>query len=119
MRPADRGANGSNGSKWIRPETRRRVYARDGWRCVWCECELTSPRKDGPFPDADRCASLDHVLSRDRGGSNRTSNLVTACLTCNSLRADRSAIEFAFDELLDPCSALDRVITAMGSELPR
>jgi hypothetical protein len=69
------------------------------------------------------------VLPRTRGGSNDAGNLVTSCCECNEARGDRSAIDFAFamqertntDPLgaaLDACAVLDRVIEAMGRELP-
>jgi len=51
-----------HGSKWIWPNTRRRIYKRDGWRCVWCQRDVRSVRK------AQR--TLDHVLPRSLGGTN-------------------------------------------------
>ena len=58
-----RGAGGNNGqgSSWIRPEKRRRIYLRDGYACVYCggtPAELT----------------LDHVQPRGLGGSNESSS---------------------------------------------
>lgn len=74
-RPSDRGSNGSNGSKWIRPEKRRAIYARDGRACVYCG-------RLAPL------LCLDHVRPRARGGTNDARNLVTACVPCNSSRRD-------------------------------
>lgn len=62
-----------NGSKWIWPATRKRIYARDGWACVHC----------GSMPVQ---LTLDHIRPRALGGSNRPTNLVTSCLSCNSSR---------------------------------
>jgi 5-methylcytosine-specific restriction endonuclease McrA len=66
-----------HGSKWIRPEKRLAIYARDGFACVFCgadegECLLT----------------LDHVLPRELGGTHEATNLITACLSCNSSKRD-------------------------------
>ncbi len=61
-----------HGSKWIRPERRRAIYARDNWQCVYC--------------GADDSLTLDHVVPRAEGGGNESENLVTACLSCNSSR---------------------------------
>ena len=61
-----------NGSKWIRPNTRRRIYERDGNACVHC----------GRTEDL----TLDHIRSRSRGGTNKPTNLVTACRICNTMR---------------------------------
>jgi hypothetical protein len=66
----------THGSKWIRPEKRLAIYARDGHACVYCGSEdhLT----------------LDHVIPRELGGGHEAENLVTACLHCNSARRDTS-----------------------------
>lgn len=83
------GAGGNtNGSKWIRPEKRARIYQRDGYHCLWCTRDL---RFVAPVE-----RTLDHVLCRARGGSNEAHNLITACLTCNAGRADASAIDYAY-----------------------
>lgn len=63
----------SRGGRWIRRERRWRIYARDGYRCIWCHGE-------GPL-------TLDHLVP---GADHRTRNLATACLPCNSGRQDRS-----------------------------
>lgn len=70
-----------NGSKWIRPRRRQRIYERDGWACVWC--------------GATGRLSLDHCRPYGRGGTNASSNLITACLSCNSARCDRPMSAFA------------------------
>lgn len=64
----------ANGSKWIRPEKRLAIYARDGFACVYCG-------------DEDRL-SLDHLQPRELGGSHEASNLVACCVSCNSARQD-------------------------------
>jgi 5-methylcytosine-specific restriction endonuclease McrA len=112
---------------WIRKAKRYRIYARDGWRCVWCRKALYATEAGaltGPhacLPSNSRAlATLDHVLPRGSGGSNHESNLVSACLSCNDKRGTRSAIDFAFSgELVRPAHVvLDHVTNAMGSELP-
>ena len=91
--------NRGQGGKWLHPTTRLRIYARDGWRCVWCTCEVersTQP-EDGILVRGDiiRQASIDHVVPRSRGGSNTASNLITCCAHCNPRRGDRSVFGFA------------------------
>jgi len=85
MHPANRGANGKGGMNWIRQDKRRKIYERDGHRCLWCGCEVRP--KDN--------ATLDHFLPRSRGGCNLSTNVFTACLSCNSTRGNESALEFA------------------------
>lgn len=91
--------NRGQGSKWLRRTTRRRIYARDGWQCVWCTVKVEQPTlpEDGILVSGSivRQASIDHVVPRSRGGSNRTSNLITSCADCNAKRNDRSVPAFA------------------------
>jgi 5-methylcytosine-specific restriction endonuclease McrA len=68
--------------RWIRPNTRKAIYARDRFKCVYC--------------GSKRYLSLDHVLPRSRGGDNTPGNLVTACLTCNDERGDKSLLEWCY-----------------------
>lgn len=78
-----RGAKAGNrgqGSKWIRPEKRARIYARDGNSCVYC--------------GSARSLSLDHLRPRSRGGTNAATNLVTACLRCNVERGNTALAAF-------------------------
>jgi 5-methylcytosine-specific restriction endonuclease McrA len=72
------------GSKWCRPSTRLALYARDGFCCVYC----------GASADEGAQLTLDHVLACELGGSNDAANLVTACLSCNSAKRDRTMREW-------------------------
>jgi hypothetical protein len=101
------------GTKWIRPEKRLRIYARDGWRCLWCgrhRAELDEP------------LTLDHFLSRDAGGGNEADNLLTACFACNSERRHAPALSYAFAKegpLFGGAGAtLDRILDALARPLP-
>ena len=57
--------------------SRRALFARDGWRCVYCG--TTAGR-----------LTLDHVVPRSRGGESVWENVVTACAPCNLRKGDRS-----------------------------
>ena len=56
--------------------SRRALFARDGWRCVYCG---TSGGR----------LTLDHVVPRSRGGDSVWENVVTSCAPCNLRKADR------------------------------
>ena len=56
--------------------SRRALFARDGWRCVYCG--TTNGR-----------LTLDHVIPRSRGGDSIWENVVTACAPCNLRKGDR------------------------------
>lgn len=73
-----------NGSKWIRPEKRRAIYRRDDFTCVYC----------GAHAEDGVQMSLDHVTPRELGGSNHETNLVTACVCCNSAKQDLPMRQF-------------------------
>ena len=62
---------------------RDRVFARDGYRCVYCGI---------PFPGEQ--LSLDHVQPRMRGGDNSEGNLVTCCRECNRSKAGLAAWQY-------------------------
>lgn len=124
--------NRGQGGKWLRPSTRRRIYERDGYRCVWCNGAVERPTKaleerrimgavlNGrePEPVVGK-ASIDHVVPRSRGGSNRPGNLITCCCACNAKRGSRSAPVFAV--VLSPehaRSIMRRVRNAQRRNLP-
>ena len=64
-------------------ERRERILRRDGYRCVYCNA--TPPAEE---------LTLDHVEPRVKGGDRSDGNLVTACRTCNALKAGRAAWAF-------------------------
>jgi 5-methylcytosine-specific restriction endonuclease McrA len=55
--------------------SRRALFARDGWRCVYCG---SSGR-----------LTLDHVVPRSKGGDSVWENVVTSCAPCNLRKADK------------------------------
>ena len=56
--------------------SRRALFARDGWRCVYCG---TSSGR----------LTLDHVIPRSRGGDSVWENVVTSCAPCNLRKGNR------------------------------
>ena len=56
--------------------SRRVLFARDGWQCVYCGTESTR-------------LTLDHVVPRSRGGTSVWENVVTSCAPCNHRKGDR------------------------------
>jgi 5-methylcytosine-specific restriction endonuclease McrA len=55
--------------------SRRALFARDGWRCVYC--------------GAATHLTLDHVVPRSRGGDSVWENVVTSCAPCNLRKGNR------------------------------
>lgn len=127
-RKTHRGAhsgNAGNGSKWIRREKRLRIYARDHWRCVWCEAlvidgtTMREALQRGAQP-SERLATLDHFLPRGKGGDNSAGNLLTACMQCNESRGDKPTLIWA-NELAaaSSCRTLVQVAHARTQILER
>lgn len=59
------------------------LMLRDGRRCFYCDVELT----DGRQP------TVEHLLSKSRGGSDDLANLAIACKPCNQAVADRPIVQ--------------------------
>ncbi len=62
--------------------SRRALFARDEWRCVYCG---TSGVR----------LTLDHVVPRSRGGDSVWENVVTSCAPCNLRKGNRLLEEAA------------------------
>jgi 5-methylcytosine-specific restriction endonuclease McrA len=56
--------------------SRRALFARDGWRCVYCGT-------------ASGRLTLDHVVPRSKGGDSVWENVVTSCAPCNLRKGNR------------------------------
>jgi hypothetical protein len=56
--------------------SRRALFARDGWRCVYCG-------------SAGGRLTLDHVVPKSRGGESVWENVVTSCSPCNLRKGNR------------------------------
>lgn len=83
----------NQGMNWIRPAKRLAIYMRDGLACAYCGQSIEDGIK----------LTLDHVTPLSRRDTNKETNLVTACLSCNSSRGNRKVEDFckAVAEYLD------------------
>lgn len=54
-----------------------------GWRCFYCKILLT-----------EGTLSQDHAIPLSRNGTNFLSNLLPACVPCNSSKKDKTVFEF-------------------------
>lgn len=59
--------------------SRVNIYARDEYRCQYCGHK--APMKE---------LTYDHVVPRAQGGKTTWKNIVTACITCNFAKRDRT-----------------------------
>ncbi len=68
--------------KFVRPEvrlTRRNLFSRDKNKCQYCGKRFSATD-----------LTLDHVVPRVQGGGNSWSNLVCACMRCNTKKGGRT-----------------------------
>jgi 5-methylcytosine-specific restriction endonuclease McrA len=69
--------------------SRRALFARDGWRCVYCGT-------------ASGRLTLDHVVPRSRGGDSVWENVVTSCAPCNLRKGNRLPEEVSMTIRIPP-----------------
>jgi len=76
----------NQGSKWITKTKRWAIYFRDNCECVYCGRSLN----DGAI------LTLDHIVPCEAlpKPNNKHTNLVTACLSCNSSKGDKDLNEY-------------------------
>ena len=61
-------------------KVKQRVWKRDNWVCCYCYIDCTY--NTGFSTDA----TVEHIVSKQDGGSNSMNNLMTACRKCNFVR---------------------------------
>ena len=66
-----------------------RIAKRDGWKCHYCEVQLSFR----PLTSDEKYPEIEHKIPRARGGSNHMDNLVLSCPTCNMRKGARYSYE--------------------------
>jgi len=69
--------------------SRKNILRRDLYRCQYCG------RSDGAL-------TIDHVIPKSKGGDDSWENLLTACITCNNKKGDRTPEEARMSPLRKP-----------------
>lgn len=62
--------------------SRTNILARDGWKCQYCKCKLTTDT-----------VTYDHVVPKSRGGKTCWENIVSSCSPCNCKKANKTPQE--------------------------
>ena len=71
--------------------TRRNIYEHYSYKC--CYCGKRYGTKD---------LNLDHVMPKSKGGPTNWTNIVTACIDCNTRKTDRTPAEAGMHLLVTP-----------------
>jgi 5-methylcytosine-specific restriction endonuclease McrA len=74
-----------------------RHVERQGGRCIYCGIPLLLSAHG---KQADRQASLDHIVALAHGGADSEANTAAACEPCNKAKADKTAQAFRMSEFL-------------------
>lgn len=68
---------------YYEPVNRLKVYDRDKWKCCECGCKVVRSVEYKPNQ-----ATIDHVIPMSKGGAHTYSNVVTMCMSCNSIKSN-------------------------------
>lgn len=71
--------------------TRRNIYEHYGYRCCYCGERFKT-----------EMLNLEHIVPRSRGGKSDWDNVVTACVPCNTKKANRLPHEAGMALLIKP-----------------
>lgn len=76
----------------------KRRFINSSWdqRCAYCGAEATS---------------LDHIIPKNKGGTNSVSNLVPSCSRCNNSKANLDLVQWYLSQHSFDRSRLERIIT--------
>ena len=81
--------------KFRRQVTNTFLFARDDYRCQYCHRTQAQLRPR-------ECLTRDHLIPISRGGDNEWTNVVTACSSCNTRKANHYAHEIGMQPLTRP-----------------
>ncbi|MCG8378344.1 MAG: HNH endonuclease [Proteobacteria bacterium] len=74
-----RSSHHKRAKRTIPPLTNRELFLRDAYLCMYCGSKYN-----------DNLLTRDHVVPISRGGTDRWSNVVTACRHCNTRKGNRT-----------------------------
>jgi len=85
----------------LKPTEERRIRAFFDNRCAYCSREI---------PPGERIGHIDHLIPRQQGGTNHSSNLVLACNICNGdEKLDLGWRDFIAHKILDHSQRQERI----------
>jgi 5-methylcytosine-specific restriction endonuclease McrA len=71
--------------------SRRNIFMRDGYRCMYCGDRLTRSQ-----------LTFDHVLPRSQGGRTEWENILSACTHCNTKKGNRTPAQAGMSPIRMP-----------------
>lgn len=92
--------------------SRHKVFARDGWTCIYCRKMVGEYRGNKKLFHSD--FTIDHIIPRSHGGRSTWSNTACACYRCNHRKADRTPNEAGMRLLWEPKRPRTNYLIASG-----
>lgn len=80
--------------------SRHMIYSRDNHQCQYC----------GSYKNL----TIDHVMPRSRGGDNSWTNLVTACVSCNTHKGDKTPEEWGKPLYIKPKAPFNKMLLTLN-----
>ena len=77
----------------VRRMKKERILLRDNYTCRYCGYDMTLHY---PYPHL-KVVTIDHIVPKVAGGTDRDGNLVTCCYWCNNRKRDLPVEEFLRD----------------------
>jgi len=77
----------------VSQKKRRRIFVRDGYTCRYCGRDMTL---HFPYPHLG-VLTVDHIVPKVHGGTDRNDNLATCCFDCNNWKCNQPVAEFLRD----------------------
>ncbi len=84
------------GARW----SRRAVFQRDNYTCIYCGIMLGDLKKGKAMTRT--AFTLDHILPKSRGGRNTWGNTACACASCNQRKDNKLPNEAGMKLLWEP-----------------
>lgn len=78
------------------PFNRKNIIHRDNHTCQYCGKKSSD-------------LSVDHIIPRSRGGKSSWENVITACVKCNTKKADRTPLEAGMRMLKKPVKPVNYI----------
>jgi len=81
----------------VEQKKRRRIFLRDAYACRYCGYDMAL---HFPYPHLG-VLTVDHIVPKIAGGTDRNDNLATCCYSCNTRKRHRRVSEFVRDLYLN------------------
>lgn len=91
------------------PFTRRNVFRRDNWQCVYCGKRVGDLDEEGrPLKRSD--FTIEHIIPMSRGGKTTWSNVACCCAKCNNRKGCRTPHEAGMTMQFEPKKPRGKVL---------